>query len=634
MSDSTQSPKPDQPGKVGVYICHCGGNISDHVDVEKVCQEVAKLPQVTVARTNMFMCSDPGQELIMEDLRSGKVDRVVVASCAPSLHETTFRGAIARVGANPYLYEHANIREQVSWVHHGPGATAKATRLVAAAAAKADLLRPLKPLKVNAWRHATVIGGGVAGLKAALDLARRGLEVALVEKSAFLGGQVAKLDRLAPTGEEAASLVGQLAQPVLAHDKITVYPQAQVSAFAGYIGNFQLTLTPSAPDQEESVPPESEPGAWAPGAGVYVGAPLAQSQEAVSLETGVIILATGLASYTPRTGEYGYGQSPLVLTLPQLKAHLAGPPQEGRYLEINGRPIRSLALIHCVGSRQIPGIHPEDDSGKLNEYCSRTCCASLLASANRVRQEHPGTRVYDFYRDIRTYGRGQEEIYEEAARGGVVFMRFTADDPPKVQIEASGEYPLMVTVNDTLTWGQEVSAPVDLVVLGTGIEPNDITGLVEMMKLPRGADGFLLEVHPKLRPVELPTAGLLLAGACQAPFSVSESCNAAGAAAVKASALLARGQVELDPFVAEVDLERCTGAGACVEACLKEGALKLVEMEVGGQKVKRAQVTPALCLGCGACVAVCPHQAIQVNGWSLSQYEAMVDQIVAGQEAA
>jgi heterodisulfide reductase subunit A len=225
--------EPASAAKVGVYVCHCGGNISDAVDVDKVCEQARRVPGVVVARANTFMCSDPGQELIIEDLTSGLVDRVVVASCSPSLHEATFRQALARAGANPYVYEHANLREQVSWVHHGGEATEKATRLVAAAAAKAGMLEALEPIRVEVHRRAVVIGGGVAGLKTALELAERGLPVSLVEKGPFLGGQVAQLDQLAPWGDTAAGLISELAGAVLRHPAITVYSCAQVEGFEG-----------------------------------------------------------------------------------------------------------------------------------------------------------------------------------------------------------------------------------------------------------------------------------------------------------------------------------------------------------------------------------------------------------------
>jgi heterodisulfide reductase subunit A2 len=626
-------------GKVGVYICYCGGNISDHVDVEKVRETMENIPGVGVARTDMFMCSDPGQEMIMKDLKSGTVDRVVVASCAPSLHETTFRSAISRAGANPYIYEHANIREQVSWVHHGDQATDKAIRLVAAAAAKAKGLKPLEPIRVEARQHVTVIGGGIAGLRTAKDLADCGVEVALIEKSPFLGGQLAQLERLAPTGDPAADLITALTGQVLNDPHITVHTCSLVETFDGYVGNFTLGVKKQPPeiDREKLVsmnPSVGTPGEFIPFTGVFPESVPARAEEFI-IETGVVVMATGFKSYTPRRGEYGYAEFREVITLPELIRIMAENKSTDKFLEINGRRIRSMAMIHCIGSRQIPGIHPEDASGNLNEYCSRTCCSATISAANTIRETYPETRVFELYRDIRTYGRGQEELYEQASKNKVIFLRFEAAESPEVnRYDGSDGFPLRVKVKDTLTFGEEVEVPVDLVVLATGMEPNDISQLVDMMKLPVGPDRFLLEVHPKLRPVELPVGGIMLAGTCQAPMDVGEACSAAAAAAVKAAALLGRGYVELDPFVAEVDLEKCRGTGACVEACLNGGALNLVEMEVDGEKVQKAKVTPALCLGCGACVAVCSENAIDINGWTLKQYEAMVDMIVADEETA
>jgi len=638
MADANEDRKNAAARRVGVYVCHCGGNISDAVDVRKVCERAGKMPGVAVARAHMFMCSDPGQEMIIEDLQSGLVDRVVVASCSPSLHETTFRNVMARAGANPYVYEQANLREQVSWVHHGDEATAKAIRLVAAAAAKARLLQPLCPIRIEALRQAVVIGGGVAGLKAALDLARRGLPVALVEKSPFLGGQVAQLDRLAPEGETAAGVISALAGAVLKHPAIKVYTCAQVEGCEGYIGNFQLKIGRQPPEDAAAAEKLARLSRLGRGTGDYtpfVGflpAPIPESREELDLAAGVIVLATGFRPYRPRVGEFGYRAFPEVITLPELIRLQAEAQTGGGTLALNGRNIRRLALIHCVGSRQIPGLHAENEGGYLNEHCSRTCCSAALYAANQIRQTFPQTRVFDFYRDIRTYGRGQEELYAQASKNRVLFFRFAAGEEPQVTKNPVPQGPpLLIKVKDGLTFGEELEMAVDLVVLAVGQEPNNIAGLVAKMKIPVGADRFLQEAHPKLRPVEVAVAGILLAGTCQAPFDVGETCAAAGAAAVKAAAILTRGYVELDPFVAQVDLSKCQGQGACVDACLAAGALALVEMDLDGQKVRRAQVNPALCIGCGACVAVCPQGAINVNGWTLGQYEAMVDALVSGE---
>ncbi|WP_304511747.1 CoB--CoM heterodisulfide reductase iron-sulfur subunit A family protein [Desulfobacula sp.] len=587
--------------KVGVYICYCGGNISDHVDVEEVRNRVEKMPGVTVARTNMFMCSDPGQEMIIEDLKSDKIDRVVVASCAPSLHEATFRGAIERAGSNPFIYDHANIREQVSWVHHGETATDKATLLIAAASAKSKLLKPLEPIRVEAKKHTTVIGGGIAGIKTALDIAQKGIEVALIEKLPILGGRLNSLDRLAPFGEKASDILKELLDPVLNHNAITIHTDSKIETIKGYVGNFSLIVTKKENNKDIKL----------------------------NIETGAIVMATGSVSYTPLNGEFGFGQHEQVITLQDLITLLKENKSSGSSLEVNGKRIKNMVMIHCVGSRQIPGIHQPKENGQLNEYCSRTCCAALLNAANQIREKFPETGIYEMYRDIRTYGRGQEELYEQASKNKVVFMRYEADAPPVVSESNHSEYPLKVKITDSLTFNEVMDVPADLVVLATGIEPDNVSDIASMMKLPIGTDQFLLEVHPKLRPVEFSITGIFLGGTCQAPMDTGETCNAAGAAAVKASALLSKGYIELDPFVAEVNTDKCQGHGACIEACLKEGALTLTEVKIDGKIVKKAQVTAAMCLGCGACAAVCPKKAIDINGWALKQYEDMVDAIVS-----
>lgn len=635
MASETEKRPEETEEKIGVYICHCGGNISDHVDVQQLAETVKTLPGVSTSHTNMFMCSDAGQELIQEDIRKGLVNRIVVASCAPSLHETTFRGAIKRANLNPYLYEHANIREQVSWVHAGQKATDKAARLVAAAVAKTKKMEPLDSIRVEAKNHTVVIGGGVAGLRAAVDLSRRGIEVALIEKSPFLGGRAAGLDKLVPTGEKAADLIRQLVGEVLKEKNITLYTCSEIVKAEGYVGNFKLTLKRRPPASNEEPIQTNAPtlknagvNEFIPFAGFFPQ-PVPEKTEEFTLDTGAIVLATGFKTYTPGEGEYGFQEHPEVITLPELIRRMAQADLPGAKLEFNGKKIERVAMIHCVGSRQIPGIHEPGPEGILNEYCSRTCCSATLQASSAIRERFPEIRVFEYYRDIRTYGRGQEEYYERASKNQVIFLRFEPDSPPVIEGTDGSVHPLKVTVKDTLTFGEEIEAEVDLVVLSVGMEPNAISDLVEMMKLPIGSDRFLLEVHPKLRPVEVAKTGILLAGTCQAPMDIGEACNAAQAASVKASALLTKGYVELDPYVAQVDPNRCTGKGFCAEVCPTEGALQMVDTIVGGKKVRRAQVNPALCTGCGICVAVCPDNAIDVNGWKLDQYEAMVEAIAA-----
>ncbi len=586
--------------RVGVYVCHCGGNISDVVDVEKVVEEIGKLEHVAIARHYMFMCSDPGQNLIEEDIEKEKLDRVVVAACAPNLHELTFRTVLARVGTNPYLYDHANIREQVSWVTKSDheGATDKAIRLVAAAVAKAVLQRPLEPLKVDAKKHVAVIGGGVAGLTSARDLARRGFSVTLVEKSGALGGRVMDLGRVFPTEQNAREMIRGLIDEVESHPHIEIHTRAEVIAAAGSAGSFRLTVR------------------------TWEGEPV--------IEAGAIILATGFDPYSPREGEFGFGKHPGVITLPDLARFLDAEGPTGGKLPENGHPVKNVCMIHCVGSRQVEGIHEPGPDGKLNGHCSRTCCTATLRAANEIRERFPDVNVFDVCEDIRTYGHGHENYYENATRGGVLFFRHRSEDPPEVLLEeGNGASPLTVKVKDTLTFDEEVLIPADLVVLATGMVPRNIDGLVEILKLPRSPDGFLQEVHPKLRPVELAVEGVFVAGTCQAPMDIVESCAAASAAAVKAAAMLAKGYLELDPFVAEIDPDLCDGCGLCLPECKYTNALTAGEGEGAVPLIDAAK-----CSGCGMCASVCPTGALNVRGWRTAQYDAMVDAILAGDAVA
>ena len=656
--------------KVGVYVCHCGGNISDVVYVERVTEAAAALPGVAVARNYVFMCSDPGQTLIDTDIREMGLDAVVVAACSPSLHELTFRRTLARAGLNSYRFEPANIREQVSWCHaHDPeGATQKAIRLVAAAVAKAQLLDPLEMIRVDTAPRAVVIGAGVAGLRASLDLARKGIHVTLVEKSPFLGGRMSQLHKLYPTEDEARPLVAQLAADALAEPRISVHTYAELISIEGYIGQFHVRIrqqprgvTPELVQIDEAIAACPEETAnefdynltrrkalyrpyegcspplpaidWATctkcgrckEAAGNAGIILDDEADEFEVDAGVIVTATGFDHYEPREGEYGYGQLPGVITLPQL-IRLLDPqgPTQGELTWAN-RAVRSIAMIHCVGSREVEGFHEPHEDGRINDYCSRVCCTATLQAANEIRDRFPHVNVLEFYQDIRAYGKGHEDYYENASKKGVLFFRYAPQEPPVVEPAQGDTHPLTVRVKDLLTYGEEVEAGVDLVVLSVGVMPRDIRALVEMTKLPVGVDRFLLEVHPKLRPVETAIEGIVLAGATQGPMDTTEACAAASAAAAKAAVILSGDYVELDPFVAEVDLSRCKGSGLCVQECEYKGAISLVEMNVDGRAAQRAQVNPALCKGCGACVAVCPNRAIDVKGWTLSQFEAMVD---------
>ena len=402
------------------------------------------------------------------------------------------------------------------------------------------------------------------------------------------------------------AIVTDLVQKVQTSDQIEVLLNSNVTSVNGFIGNFRTVIT----------------------------GPFGPAGETASTEAlvGAIVMATGFRPYVPRDGEFLYHEDPCVLTTPEFIKLIQGVGSKSKELVHRGRAIRGIAFLHCVGSRQLDGIHEPQPDGTLNTYCSRTCCSTLLQQALAVRQRFPRIRVYDFHRDIRTYGRGEEDYYINASKAGVVFFRYNGEEPLKV--EPSGgrskkDAPMTITVKDALTWGEELRVPVDMVVLGVGMMPGKIEELVESIKLSTGDDHFLQEVHPKLRPVEVAVSGVLLAGTAQGPMNIQETLNAAGAAAAKAAAMFATEMVELNPYVAAIDASRCNGEALCVTQCDYEGALQMVEIEVDGRTVQRAQVNAGLCVGCGACVAVCPHRAIDLNGWRLEQFEAMVDGLVA-----
>jgi heterodisulfide reductase subunit A len=600
--------KEQQEPRIGVYICRCGGNISDVVDVERVAETVRLIPGVTTAKVHTFVCSDPGQHTISDDILKENLDRVVVASCSPFLHEQTFRGAVSRAGLNPYLDEHVTIREQASWAHkHDPeGATLKAIRMIAAAVGKLHHVQPLDQIKLPNHRRALVIGGGVAGMKAASDLAMRGIKVLLVEASERLGGQLNNLNRIYPSERPASEIVTELEQKVLHHENIEIFFGAKVKSVSGFIGNFKIAL--------------------------QVGGASGDESPHVAFTVGAIVIASGFRPYVPQAGEFLYRTSPAVLTMPEFIRFMRTVEPAGSQLVFGGHVVRKIAFLHCVGSRQLDGVHQPSPEGKLNTYCSRTCCSTILRQALEVRKRFPAVEVFDFHRDIRTYGRGEEDYYIEASKAGVIFFRYNGEDLPHIELtpkEQSAAGAISITVKDALTWGEELTVQADLLVLGTGMIPGEIAELIEQMKLATGEDGFLQEVHPKLRPVELSVNGVLLAGTAQGPMNIQETLAAAGAAAVKAAAMFAKEEVELNPFVAEVDQSLCAGEALCVAECDYEGALRIVQVEVDGRTVNRAQVNAGLCVGCGACVAVCPHRAIDVNGWRIDQFEAMVDGIAA-----
>lgn len=638
--------------KVGVYICHCGLNIAGAVDVGEVTEYAKTLPGVATSRDYVFMCSSPGQDIIKEDIREGRVNRVVVAACSPAMHEITFKGVVKDGGLNPYLLEIANIRENCSWVHPGDreGATRKAKDQVRMAVAKARLLEPLDELVVKVNPAVLVVGGGVAGMEAALDLADRGLPVQLIEKAPTLGGRAARTGWLAHSQERGIDMVRHMMGLIESNPLIKVTTNAELQKLDGSVGNFRA-LVRVAPrlvsdrcvlcDECAAVCPVEVPNEFEYGlnrrkavylpfeeavpqayaidlqlctlcgkcaeACKYGAVDLSQKPSAIEVDAGAVILATGYDPYVPPAGEYGYGLSRNIVTLFSLERMLdSAGPTKGELL-VGGKVPKSVAFIMCVGSL--------GTTENARNYCSRMCCATTLRNVLRIKEKHPDVDVYVLYKNITTYGRGDEKLYEDAGKKLVKFARF--DHAPEVIVDKGG---LAIRVFETVIQ-DEVLIPVDSVVLSVGMVPrSDSADVRSVVKVGCGPDDFLREAHLKLRPVEAPTDGIYLAGTVTGPRSIIESVMSGSAAAAKAASLLVKGYVDIEPIVASVEAEACSGCAVCLAMC-PFGALSLKKK---GDNERVVQVDGALCKGCGVCIAACPSGALKEPSYTDLQLRAQV----------
>ena len=544
----------NQPPRIGVFVCHCGRNIGGYIDVKEVVEYAKTLPHVVYATDNLYTCSQDTQQLIKEAIKEHKLNRVVVASCTPRTHEPLFQETIREAGLNKYLFEMANIRDQDSWVHmrDRKAATEKAKDLVRMAVFKAALLEPLQETQIPVNHTGLVIGGGVAGMTAALSLADMGFDVVLVEREKELGGNARKIKKLT-VGNEVKPFLDDLIQKVTNHPKIRVITGAEIERVEGYVGNYRTYLVG-----------HDEP-----------------------IEHGIAIIATGAKEYEPK--EYLYGQHPNVLTQKEM---------EEKFDEV--KPGDTVVMIQCVGSRN--DEHP---------WCSRICCSRAVANAIELAER--GANVFVLYRDIRTYG-FREELYTEARKKGVIFVRFNEEESPQVEINDEGK--LVVRTFDFVLQSDVEFQP-DYLVLSNGIVPDVETNekLAKLFKVPLNEDGFFLEAHAKLRPVDFATEGVFLAGLAHSPKFIDEAIAQARAAAGRAATILAREYLTTSGITARVNEMLCISCGLCVQVC-PYSAVSLVEKKVMGRVKLVAEVNPVLCKGCGACTATCRPNAIDLAGFT------------------
>ncbi len=640
--------------RIGVYICQCGSNISDYVDVEKVREAVEKESGVVLAKTTMFACADSAQKEIIEDIQQQKMDGMVVASCSPKLHLFTFRNVAIRAGLNPYNYVQVNIREQGSWAHSDKPAqaTEKAINLVLAGIARAKHSEALVLRDIPSENSIVIVGAGVAGMRAAIEMADMGTSVYLLERSHFTGGRTAQWQELYTTDESGPELVTKLYDKINKTERITLFTGAEIVANAGSVGNYELTVKihPRYVKGENNIDPAVVDNAidacplevnnefdfnltkrkaiYKQHDGQYPELPaidmetcdkcgkcleflpqidLEQKSETLKLKCGAILLTTGFNPYEPQEGEFGYKETSQVITLQQLKRLIAF---NGNELTYQGKQIRTMVFIYCVGSCQTDGE---------NKYCSRYCCTAAMHTALEAKRKFQEINSYHLTRDLRTFGK-QEIIQHQALNQGDMILRFSEDTPPEVT--QNGETAL-VKVNDILSGGMDLEIETDLVVLVTGMVPRTGDSIAEILKAPRGRDRFFNEVHPKLRPVETVIDGIFIAGTCQGPKSITESMQSALSAASKANSLISKEKIELEPILAIIDVGTCEWCDKCAAVCPYDAITKT---EKNGKAV--AAVNEAKCKGCGMCLPVCPVNAIQLTGYTDVEMESMIEAIV------
>ena len=656
--------------RIGVYICHCGSNIAGTVDVQAVTEFAQGLPSVVIARDYMYMCSDPGQDLIREDIKNLGLNRVVVASCSPLMHERTFRRVCESAGLNKYLFEMANIREHCSWVtENREAATEKAKALVSAAIRRVYYQESLLTKEVPVNPNTLVVGGGIAGIQSALEIAASGHKVYLVEREPSIGGHMMQLDKTFPTLDCSACILTPKMSDVGSHPNIELMTYSEVVDVSGYVGNFKVKIRKKARYVDEDkcigcstcqelcpvrVSNEFELGLsqrkaiYIPFAqavpnkavidaqhcrylekikegkdvcrlcqkgiekkgipGCEAGAiDFEQTDKFIEIEVGNIILATGYDTFDPSPiYQYGYGRFDNVVTALEFERMInAAGPTDGKVLLKDGSEPRTVGIIHCVGSR--------DKS--YHEYCSQVCCMYSMKLGHLIREHIPGAKVYEFYIDLRAVGKAYEEFYNRVLDEGTIFIRGRPSDV----IQQNGR--LVIQCEDTLADCQCL-IPVDMVVLSAALQPKaDAEEVARLFSLSRSADGFFLEKHPKLDPVATTTDGIYVVGCCQSPKDIPASVAQASAAAARILAAISAGTIEIEAAIAAIDEELCSGCQICANLC----PYKAIAFD---EERKVCRVNEALCKGCGVCVAACPSGAITGKHFTNEQIMAEIEGIL------
>ena len=652
--------------KIGVYVCHCGTNIAGKVDIDDVVAWAGGQPNVAVAREYKYMCSDPGQDLIKKDIQEHGITRAVVAACSPTMHEPTFRKAAEDGGLNPYLLQMANIREHCSWVTvDGDAATAKAKRILGAQIHRLPFNESLEPIEVAVNPNVLIVGGGIAGIEAALRLAQAGKHVYMVEREPSIGGHMAMFDKTFPTLDCAACILTPKMSALGKHPNIELLAYSEVVEVDGYVGNFKVKVRkkPRYIDIDtctgcglcteacvvRKVPSEFDQGLSKRSA-AYIPFPQAvplratidpnkcltltgkkckqpcvtacgpgaidfdQKEEIVDLEVGAMIVSTGFKLWDPAQDQrYGYGRLDNVITALEFeRISNASGPTGGHIVTKDGRKPRSVAILHCIGSR--------DENHQ--EFCSRVCCMYSLKFSHLIKEHLPETEVYELYIDMRTYGKGYEEFYRRLMNEGVHFIRGRAAEVTRTALSPEEEGRLIVRTEDTLL-GVTRRIPVDMVILSSGLAPtHDAKELAQTLGFGCSANGFFLERHPKLEPVTTVTDGIFIAGACQYPKDIPDTVAQAGAAAACALGLVDNATVKVEPTISYIDPEKCSGCHICVGLCPH------VAIQYNEEKGV-AEVIEAACKGCGVCVAACGSGVPQQRGYLDEQIFAEIEGAMA-----